>query len=791
MKPLLRRIGSRLGGLARGLFSVRGSPPLAAAILLVIAAVALPADLFREDYSLVITDRDGILLGALLSDDGSWRFPPIAEVPPKFATALIAFEDKRFYAHMGVDVAALARAAWLDVSLGKVVSGGSTITMQVARLGLGFRRRGMAQKAAEILVALKLDAVRTKAEVLAAFASHAPFGGNVIGLSAAAWRYFGRPAADLTWAESATLAVLPNAPSLIHLGKNRAALLEKRDRLLEKLAALGVFDADTLRLSLAEPLPAEPYPIPVLAPHLLYSLDAGVFGAVPGHLVVTTLRAEWQQRATDVVRRHLGDLAANGVRNASCLVLENATGNVLAYVGNSPDIDSTPGGYVDVIQKPRSTGSVLKPFLYAAMLNDGLLLPEELVADIPTRFPGFMPENNTRSYRGAVPAYMALARSLNIPAIRLLGKYSVDKFCADLKALGMTTLFRPASEYGLPLIIGGAEGTLWDLAGMFAGLARSARGGERPYFGASPFAGADRSAEGRSVFSQGAAYLTLDALLRVQRPGAGENWESFSSSRKIAWKTGTSQGYRDAWAIGMSRDYTVGVWVGNADGEARPELGGTAAAAPILFAVFDMLPDSPWFDEPMAELVGIEVCAASGLPPGPSCERVKTVDIPVSAHVPGPCPYCVTVHLDPTGRWRTNATVERGGPILNVSWFVLPPTMEWYYRQGNADYRVLPPYKKGAERDAGLAPLGIIYPQEGSSIYIPRELDGTRGRVVAEAVHRSTHTRVFWHLDAEYLGATEDLHVMTIAPPPGEHTLTLIDENGEMAERRFTVLARE
>jgi penicillin-binding protein 1C len=771
--------------------TLRWSPPLAAAIILLAAAAVIPTNLFREDYSLVVTDRDGRLLGALLSADGSWRFPPSAEVPRKFATALVAFEDKRFYRHVGVDAAALARALWLDVTLGRVVSGGSTITMQVARLGLGYRRRGVVQKAAEILVALKLDAVRTKGEVLAAFASHAPFGGNVVGLSAAAWRYFGRPAADLSWAESATLAVLPNAPSLIHLGKNRAALLEKRDRLLTKLEATGAIDADTLRLSLAEPLPAEPYPIPVLAPHLLYSLDAGAFGPVPGHLVVTTLRADWQERASQVVRDHLADLAANGVRNACCIVLENATGAVAAYVGNSPDIAATPGGFVDIVQQPRSTGSLLKPFLYAAMLNDGLLLPEELVADIPTRFPGFTPENNTRSYRGAVPAYMALARSLNIPAIRLLGKYGVDKFSADLKTLGMTTLFRPAEEYGLPLIIGGAEGTLWDLAGMFAGLARNARGVERPYFPPSIVSGVDRSAEGKSRFSPGAAYLTLDALLRVLRPGVGGSWESFSSSKKIAWKTGTSQGFRDAWAVGVTRDWTVGVWVGNADGEPRPELGGTAAAAPILFAVFDMLPDSPWFDEPLADLVEVEVCAKSGLPPGPSCASVKTIDIPASAHLPGPCPYCVTVHLDATGRWRTNAILERGAPIRNVPWFVLPPAMEWYYRQGNADYRVLPPYKKGAERDEGLAPLGIIYPQEGSAIYIPRELDGSRGRVVAEAVHRDAHARVFWHLDADYLGSTEDLHVMAIAPPPGEHVLTLVDENGEMVERRFTILARD
>jgi penicillin-binding protein 1C len=495
-------------------------------------------------------------------------------------------------------------------------------------------------------------------------------------------------------------------------------------------------------------------------------------------------------RTSDIVRHHLGLLAANGIRNAAVIVLENAGGRVAAYVGNTPDMDTAAGGHVDVIRHPRSTGSLLKPFLYTAMLSEGLLLPEQLVPDVPTRYPGFSPENNTGAYRGAVPAYMALARSLNVPAIRLLREYSIDRFYGDLQALGMSTLFRNAADYGLPLIIGGAEGTLWELAGMYAGLARSARGHTSPYFAPTVYADAGNEAAGTARFSTGAAYLTLEALLRVQRPGVEERWEEFAGSERIAWKTGTSQGFRDAWALGVTRDYTVGVWVGNADGEPRPELGGTAAAAPILFAIFDYLPDAPWFERPIHDLARMEVCALSGLPPGPNCDRTKIVEVPRTAHYPEPCPYCVTVHLDASGSWRTNAIIEEGRPIQHVSWFVLPPAMEWFYRQGNADYRVLPPYRPGAEPDDGVLPLSLIYPHDGSQIYLPRELDGAPGGLVAEAVHRDTRARIFWHLDATYLGVTEGIHTMAIHAPSGEHTLTLVDQGGELLERRFTLLAR-
>ncbi len=763
--------------------------PLLGTLLGIAAFAAIPARLFEDDYSFALTDRNGVLLGALLSEDEAWRFPPMGPVPEKFEKALLAFEDKRFYAHPGVDPLAMARAIRMNLASRGVRSGGSTITMQLARIGLGPGRRSFARKALETAVALKLELLHSKKWILRTFASRAPFGGNVVGLEAASWRYFGRAPSSLSWAESATLAILPNAPSLMRLDKNRDRLLAKRDRLLKRLRDSGAIDDAALALSLAEPLPPAPYPLPEAAPHLLASAKAGAFGPAEGHLLESSLDAELQARAAAIVSDQLAVLAANGVRNAALVIIDNEKGKVLAYVGNSPDYKRVDGGFVDVIQRPRSTGSALKPFLYAAMLSDGILLPERLVPDVPTKFPGFVPENISKTYRGAVPAYMALARSLNIPAIRLLREYSIDRFYEDLRGLGMTTLVRDAEGYGLPLIIGGAEGTLWELAGMYSGLARSAAGDPRPYYPPSPRRDADRSAEGKARFSTGAAYLTLEALLRVTRPDARENWEDFSSSEKIAWKTGTSQGNRDAWAIGVTRKYTVGAWAGNADGEARPELGGSAAAGPMLFAAFDSLPDSPWFETPYAALRTVEVCAESGYPPGPHCGARRETDIPAEAHRGEPCPYCRTVHLDASGTYRTNAELEGGSPVINAPWFTLPPAMEWYFRRSNAGYRPLPPYKPGAVRDEDERSVDLVYPEDGSEIYIPRELDGERGRFVAEAVHRNARARIFWHLDDRYLGATTDPHDMAIDAPPGEHVLTVVDESGEEVRRSFTVLA--
>ncbi len=612
----------------------------------------VPVVAFDDPLSTVVLDRDGELLGASIAADGQWRFGVAPEVPEKFAQAILCFEDRRFYLHPGVDPIALARAALRNLQGGRVVSGGSTLTMQVVRLARKGQPRTLAEKSIEAVLALRLTLSHSKRQVLGLYAAYAPFGGNTVGLDAAAWRYFGREASRLSWAETATLAVLPNAPALVHPGRNRDRLLAKRDRLLDLLRERGAIDAATEALAKREPLPPSPEPLPMLAPHLVARVSAErrerrFRAGDPSPWVVTTLRKSVQLRAVEILARHRRTLAENDVRNAAALVLDAPSGEVLAYVGNQwPPGGDEHGEHVDVIPARRSTGSVLKPLLYASMLEAGEVLPQQLVPDVPTHLGSFHPENFDRAYAGAVPAAQALARSLNVPAVRLLRSHGVERFAAELRRLGLTTLDRPGSEYGLALILGGAEGSLWDVTGVYAGLARAALGRDDYPFFAPSFRpvppGARRPAA--SPLGPAASYLTLRAMLEVERPGDDLAWRAFASSRRVAWKTGTSYGFRDAWAIGVTPEHAVGIWVGNASGEGRAGLTGHSAAAPILFDLVGTLGGGAWFGEPGRGLEDIDVCARSGMRAGPYCASRRSELVPRAGLDSPPCAYC---RLDP------------------------------------------------------------------------------------------------------------------------------------------------
>ena len=782
-------------------------------VLLLFAFWALvPLVSFDDPLSTVVLDRDGELLGASIAADGQWRFGLAGSVPEKFAAAITTFEDRRFYWHPGVDPLALARAAVSNLRRGDVVSGGSTLTMQVVRLSRKGRPRTFTEKAIEAVLALRLTLSLSKTQVLGLYAAYAPYGGNTVGLDAAAWRYFGREARQLSWAETATLAVLPNAPSLVHPGRNRELLLAKRNRLLDTLRDRGAIDAMTATLAKREPLPPAPAPLPMLAPHLVARLGpSGAAGGVSraekrgrrfragdaSPWVRTTLRRPLQERVAEVVGRHRAALAENGVWNAAALVLDVPTGEVLAYVGNQWPPADEHGEHVDVVPAPRSTGSVLKPFLYASMLEAGEVLPAQLVPDVPTHIGSFHPENFDRAYAGAVPAAQALARSLNVPAVRMLRAHGVDRFCAVLRRLGITTLTQPGEHYGLALILGGAEGTLWDVTGAYAGLARSALApapdSARRAFFAPTFLPARGAKGAEAPLGPGASYLTLEAMLEVERPGDEVAWRAFGSARKIAWKTGTSYGFRDAWAVGVTPRHAVGVWVGNADGEGRPGLTGHSAAAPILFDLFDALPGAGWFSPPAEGLEDVDVCARSGMRAGPNCETRRAELVTRGGLDSPPCSFCRLVHTDAAALWQVHADCEPAAAIRSIAWFVLPPALETHYRRLHADYRPPPPYRPDCREALGVsgsASLSFVYPREGAAVYVPLEMDGSVGRVVFEAAHRDPGARVFWHLDDEYQGETRDIHEMALAPHPGPHVLVLVDERGETVRRRFTVVGR-
>ncbi|MCX6267439.1 MAG: penicillin-binding protein 1C [Bacteroidetes bacterium] len=792
---------SRLHQIHRVLKNRRIRRYVACILLLFMALLfwfSLPRPLFQDPVSTVLLDRAGNLLGAKISADQQWRFPESVTVPEKFRLAITHYEDRFFRYHPGFNPAALFRAAYLNMKHGRIISGGSTISMQVIRLMRKNRERTYLEKFKEIFLAFRLEVSHSKADILRLYVSHAPFGGNVVGLDAAAWRYFGADAGSLSWAEAATLAVLPNSPGLIYPGRNPHSLLTRRNKLLDILYARGVIDASTCTLAKSEKIPEKPFPLPQRAPHLL---DRIVREGNSGTRVCTTIDINVQNRVSDILDLHSIQLRANEIHNAAALVLDVNSGNVLAYVGNIPgETARDHGNNVDIITAPRSTGSILKPFLYAAMLSEGLLLPNTLVPDIPMQVGGFIPENYNLTYDGAVPAKMALSRSLNIPAVKMLQTYGYEQFYALLRKLGMTTLSKPADHYGLSIILGGAEANLWDLAGIYASMARTLNhySGTNPKYSRSDFhppgylASENRMSQSfndqSSWFDAGSIWLTFEAMVEVSRPDAELQWQQFSSSHKIAWKTGTSFGNRDAWSVGVTPEYVVAVWAGNASGEGRPGLTGVAVAAPVLFDIFKALPPATWFKTPEGALMPAAVCRYSGYLATSLCEFVDTLWVQKSGSKTTPCPFHQLIHLDKTGLWQVNSTCESQENMQHVSWFVLPPVQEWYFRNKNPFYKVLPPFRKDCGGNTDRRNMEIIYPKNNSKIYIPVDLDGKPGSTVFKVAHRNTEIRVFWHLDDRFIGTTVQMHQMALSPDRGIHRLTLVDQTGETLRIVFEVI---
>lgn len=761
----------------------------------------LPRTLFPVPYSTLLYSSEGNLLGARIATDGQWRFPAADTLPDKFVSCLLTYEDKRFYYHPGIDPAAILRAVQLNTKAGRVISGGSTLTMQLARQARGNQNRTFYEKGIEMCWALFIETIHSKKEILSLYASHAPFGGNVVGVETAAWRYFGRSASNLSWAESATLAVLPNSPALIHPGRNRERLKTKRDNLLAALQRRGLLDQTGYELACMEPLPEAPVPLPNDAPHLLERLAADA----PGTRIASSVHQALQQQTQALVNRYAREYSSNYIHNLAVLVADVETGEVLAYAGNvSFQADERRGNQVDIITSPRSTGSILKPFLYAAMLHDGQLLPSMLVSDIPLNINGFMPQNYNKTFYGAVPAHQAIERSLNVPLVRMLSQYNTGRFMSLLKSWGMTTLRFSEEHYGASLILGGAEGTLWDLSGMYASMSRvlshyrtyNGRYNPADIHPLTPFPApkddtpilsvADKRLTDKPVLSAASLWYTLEAMSALNRPEEEADWQQFESMKQIAWKTGTSYGGRDAWAIGITPHYVVGVWAGNASGEGRPGLTGVGNAAPVLFDIFSLLPGSGWFDKPYDEMEPMPICRLSGHKASPLCEQADTLDMPRPGNNTSLCPYHKLVHLSADGRFRVNSSCESVDRMVTRSWFVLPPSQEYYYKNYHIDYIPLPPIKPGCEQEQSLQ-IELIYPEHNAILYLPKGFSGKQEKFVFKAAHARRDATIYWHLDDTYLGETADNHQIACTVPSGKHLLTLIDNLGNQRKILFEV----
>ncbi|MFL9844602.1 penicillin-binding protein 1C [Flavobacterium rhizosphaerae] len=763
------------------------------AVLLVWYYFCLPAYLFKAPYSTVIESTEGDLLGARIARDGQWRFPAPDSIPDKFRQCIVYYEDQHFYSHPGFNPVAIVKAVRQNSKAGHVVRGGSTLTQQVIRLSRKGQKRSYFEKLVELILATRLELRESKTAILKLYAAHAPFGGNVVGIDMASWRYFGVQPHQLSWAESATLAVLPNAPSLIYPGKNQQILRTKRNRLLKKLFENKVIDKTTYELSIEENLPEKPFELPRTAPHLLQHIAK----TKEGQRIKTTIQATLQYQANQVATRYYNEYRQTQIYNLAILVVDVHTHNILAYVGNSPT-DRAHQKDVDIIPAPRSTGSILKPFLYAAMLDAGEMLPNTLLADVPTQISGFSPKNYEPTYDGAVPASEALARSLNIPAVLMLRDFGVQRFYDQLQKYRLRDINQRPDHYGLSLILGGAESNLWDLCRTYAGYS-----GTVNYFTAhqakyrtNEFAELNWDTAtipnfGKEVFDApqigaGSIWLTYNAIKEVNRPLEDEAWKYYDSAREIAWKTGTSFGGRDAWAIGTNPHYVVGVWVGNASGEGRPSLTGVGNAAPILFDVFNLLPRQKWFSKPLNDLQEADVCAISGHLAGPNCP-VSRQWIPLTGNKTLSCPYHKAIHLDATGMYRVNSSCEEVGNMVTQTLFVLPPVMEWYYKSLHINYRTLPPFKEGCSETSGVY-MDFIYPNNNAKIYLTKDFNGQVQPVIMKAAHTKNNARLFWYLDKEYLGTTQTYHEMPVKAQTGTYIITVVDEAGNEIRRKIEIV---
>lgn len=753
-------------------------------ILLPFLFLLVPVVQFNEDNSTTLFDESGQLLGALVSNDGQWRFSKTDSVPQNLKQAVIQFEDRYFFKHPGVNPVSIFKAAWMNLKAGKILSGGSTITMQVVRLSRKNKARTYTEKCIEIILALRLELAKSKQEILAMYVSNAPYGGNVVGIVAAAWRYFGRSPHYLSWSEVSLLAVLPNAPSLMHPGKNRKLLLAKRNKLLKSLLECHVLDASTYELSLLEEIPHKPVSLPQYAPHLLQEVQQ----KHRGKGIHSTINLNLQNVVNKKVIAHHNNLTYNNIMNLAAIVIEVESGEIKAYVGNVPGLKQEFSPHVDIIQAPRSSGSTLKPILFAAMLNDGLITPRAIIPDIPTHFKGFTPRNFNLEHEGAVPANEVIVRSLNVPSVLMLKDYGYPAFHRLLIKCGFTSLNRSSDNYGLSLILGGGEVTLFDLVKVYASFAH-----QLAYVNQNlkPIHYAANHHKNRSnkesKLSSASLYTMVETIKQLNRPDQESGWKYFESNQPIAWKTGTSFGFRDAWAVGMTPKYVVGVWAGNADGTGRAGLTGVKCAAPLMFDIYKFLPEAEqWFSELSLGLEEIEICSESGFRAGLNCTETEHMKVPEKCAFSSVCNYHQIIHLDEDENYRVRSACYSVANIKSVSRFKLPPVMEHYYIQKHPEYKGTPEWHPGCQPEKE-SPLSFIYPGDDPYLYVPKYFGNQKGSIVFEVVCNTQNQELFWHMDGAYLGKTSFKHQMAINPSLGNHSVTVTDADGNSVNKQFII----
>lgn len=769
----------------RAVLAVLAAPVILAGIFAILDHLfPFPLHSLDRPAATVVEDRRGEVLRLFLPADQRWRLPvAYDELPEELRRAIVASEDQRFYAHPGIDPVAVARAVVKNLRAGRVVSGASTLTMQIARMA-DPAPRTLGAKLREAFRALQLERRFSKRELLELYLNLAPYGGNLEGVGAAARFYFGKPVDQLALGEIALLVALPRSPTAFDPVQHPDAARRARDKVLRQLAERGTFSAQEVEEALRIPVPDARRPAPFEAAHFARRV-AVVEGRRDGSRIRTSLDLGLQKVAEAKLAGHMGRLRPEGIDNGAVLVVDNATLQVRAWVGSAGFSEERYQGQVDGVLARRSPGSTLKPFLYGAAFDAGTVVPATYLLDVPTDYAGYVAENYDGRYRGRVEAQQALLESLNAPAVRLLAQVGVEDFLELLQRGGASSLDRPAARYGLPLVLGAGEMTLFELTQLYTALANG--GTSRPVTWAVEAEGG--GATGERLLSEESAWWVTELLLRVHRPDLPQAWRLTQNAPAVAWKTGTSYGHRDAWAVGYSRRFTIGVWIGNFDGRARHGISGAEYAAPLLFDLFRAL--DPGGLEPVQSswlrLGEIEVCDLSHQRPGPHCpHRIRVAALPGRTQLPV-CTYHRRALADANTGELLDGTCGRGRPRTWLEYTVFPAELAAWWRSRGQAFAAAPAFAADCAGAAGDRGPAILSPDPSTPYRLRREAPLRDQRLSLVARAEPEVRRLYWYQDGVLVGSGGPQERLLLEPHRGEHRLVVTDDLGRTSGVTYRV----
>ncbi len=692
----------------------------------------------KVEYSTIITDNKKEIINSYLTPDDKWRMKTeLSEISPLLRKTIIAKEDKYFYHHPGVNPVAVVRAFFKNIFSMKRTSGASTITMQVARI-LEPRNRNVGNKLVEMFRALQLEMKYTKNEILQLYLNLVPYGGNIEGVKTASLLYFSKNPDHLSLAEITALSIIPNRPSSLVIGRNNDLIIAERNRWLRKFAADNIFSVKEIEDALAEPLNAIRKTIPHLAPHLSYKL-----AQQGGDIINTNIDINTQLKTEKLVEDYVRIQRLKNIKNASVIIIDNETHKVITYVGSSAFNDTTDGGQVNGAAAVRQPGSTLKPLLYALCMDDGFLTPKMIISDVAVNYEGYAPENYDEKFNGYVSVEYALEHSLNIPAVKSMKMIGKERMVNKLSSIDFRQIAKDRDKLGLSMVLGGCGTTLEELTGLFSVFAN-----EGIYYSPS-YTQENTVGKKVTVISTAANYMINEILSKINRPDFPLNWQATERMPKIAWKTGTSYGRRDAWSIGYNKKFTVGVWLGNFSGTGVPELSGSNTATPLLFKIFNTIDydsDQEWFTQPEDCSIR-QVCSETGMPPSDHCTHLLTdyfIPLISSTHK---CHNVqeIMVSADEKTSFCKNCVPETG--YRKKTFRMVEPEMQTWFIENNIAFENVPVHNYECEKIFKGNGPSIMSPANGTE-YLINKKDPEPLQLVCKTANDVG--KVYWYVNNNF-----------------------------------------